>query len=210
MGEDWIGRWRDGRTGWYEEDGNAGLKANWPELSPGSRVLVPLCGNSPDLDWLAIRGYSVTGVEIAEVAVEGFFADRQLEVKVDYTGELRRYSAVDYSLEIFCGDYFEFTAQEFDALYDRGALVALSLAGRVRYVEHTKRLLNDDAVRMIVTLEYDQSIVAGPPFSVMPDELHQYWPDLERIEEKDDLPNSPPKFRKAGLTDVKEVVWLAD
>ena len=120
MGEDWIGRWREGRTGWHETDGNAGLKAHWPGLPAGARVLVPLCGKSPDLEWLAARGYSVTGVELSEIAVAGFFKERGIETEIADVGDLKRFSAVDGTIDIFCGDYFKFSAPPFDALYDRG------------------------------------------------------------------------------------------
>ena len=76
-------------------------------------------------------------------------------------------------------------------------------------MEHSNSLLDENAIRLVVSLEYDQSRVSGPPFAVMPDEIQGYWNDLRRVEEKDDLPTSPPKFRAAGLTDVKEVFWLS-
>jgi len=41
----------------------------------------------------------------------------------------------------------------------------------------------------------------------MPDELLGYWPDLVRIAEKDDIETCPPKFRAAGLSDIREVIW---
>ena len=209
MSEDWIGRWRDGRTGWHEADGNAGLKAHWPELQANARVLVPLCGKSPDLEWLAARGNTVTGVELSEIAVREFFSERGMEPGITEAGSLKRYASPDDSIEMYCGDYFKFSAPPFDAFYDRGALVAMDASVRPWYAEHSNRLLKHGAARLVVTLEYDQSKVSGPPFSVMPDEIERYWDDMDRVEEKDDLPTSPPKFRAAGLTDIKEVFWLS-
>jgi thiopurine S-methyltransferase len=209
MSEDWLGRWKDGRTGWHELAGNAGLKSQWPELASASRVLVPLCGKSPDLLWLAQHNHEVVGVELSDIAVRQFFADNDLDYRIESGGIMDCYTAENLSLAIYRGDYFEFQAQPFDALYDRGALVALPRETRHKYIDHTKRLLRTDAVRLIITLEYDQSIVQGPPFSVLPDELSQYWNDLERVDEADDIDRCPPKFRAAGLQDIQEVVWLA-
>lgn len=209
MGEDWIGRWREGRIGWHETEGNAGLKSHWPQLPAGIRVLVPLCGKSPDLEWLAARNYNVTGVELSEIAVNEFFAERGMAPKISTAGTLTRFATEDDKIEIYCGDYLDFSAKPFDAYFDRGALVAIDAVDRPRYVEHSNNLLKEDATRLVVTLEYDQSKVSGPPYSVMPDELVRYWKDMQRVEEKDDLPTSPPKFRAAGLTDVKEVFWLS-
>jgi thiopurine S-methyltransferase len=207
--EDWIDRWEHGRTGWHEASGNAGLKSYWPAGMNGKRVLVPLCGKSPDLLWLAEHGNEIVGVELAERAIIEFFTEHGLAYRSEAGVNLDRYSATDLPITLFCGDYFEFDVQPFDALYDRGALVALPASVRPRYVEHTRKLLRRNAVRLIVTLEYDQSVVQGPPFSVLPSELCAYWDDLVRVSETDDLETCPPKFRAAGLKQIQEVVWLA-
>lgn len=209
MSEDWLFRWTHGRTGWHEPDGNDGLKSFWPDFDNPGRVLVPLCGKSPDLLWLAKRGHEVVGVELSDIAVEGFFKDQNLDFECDTHGPLTCYTATDCSVTVYCGDYFDFQSSPFDALYDRAALVALTEELRPRYVMHTDRLLKPGATRLVITLEYDQNVVNGPPFSVMPDELARYWGNLERIAEKDDIDNCPPKFRKAGLTEISEVFWLA-
>jgi len=207
--EDWRGRWAKGRTGWHEPQGNAGLQAAWPPLPGNTRVLVPLCGKSPDLLWLVRRGHDVTGVELSEIAVRDFFAENSIEYQAVNDGRLDRYRAVDQPLTLYCGDYFEFDGSGFDALYDRGALVALPVDLRERYVTHTKSLLRPGASKLIITLEYDQTVVSGPPFSVPEREIATYWDDLNCVSKKDDIDNCPPKFRAAGLTDVKEIVWLS-
>ncbi len=209
MSEDWLGRWDQGRIGWHEPAGNEGLKSFWPDIAIPGSVLVPLCGRTPDLLWLAQRGHAVVGVELSKIAIEGFFADHDLEFELESAGPLSRYSATHHSLTLYCGDYFDFQSPPFDALYDRGALVALGEDLRPRYVEHTRQLLKPGAMRLVITLEYDQRIVNGPPFSVSADELATYWDDLTRVGEKNDIDNCPPKFRKAGLSDIEEVFWLS-
>ena len=209
MTEDWLGRWDQGRTGWHEPAGNEGLKSFWPDIGIPGSVLVPLCGKTPDLLWLSQRGHAVVGVELSAIAIEGFFADHDLEFELESAGPLSRYTAMRHSLTLYCGDYFDFQSQPFDALYDRGALVALAEDLRPRYVEHTRGLLKPGAMRLVITLEYDQRIVNGPPFSVSADELATYWEDLIRVGEKGDIDNCPPKFREAGLTDIREVFWLS-
>ena len=209
MSEAWLDRWATGRIGWHEENGNAGLKSHWPAAAKNKRVLVPLCGKSPDLMWLAKSGHEVVGVELAETAIHEFFADNQLTYRVDSGNHLDCYAADTVPISIYCGDYFQFDAPKFDAFYDRGALVALPDSLRAAYVEHTKKLLHADALRLIITLEYDQLVVQGPPFSVMPAEIASYWTDLVRVAETDDLATCPPKFRAAGLQEIQEVVWLA-
>ncbi|MGB5485800.1 MAG: thiopurine S-methyltransferase, partial [Lysobacterales bacterium] len=63
--KDWHSRWESGNTGWHQPGGSSALRKFWPGLHPGGRVLVPLCGKSPDLLWLAKQGYDVTGVELS-------------------------------------------------------------------------------------------------------------------------------------------------
>ena len=201
MNEPWLERWAEGRIGWHEADGNAALKRHWG--ASGRRVLVPLCGKSPDLLWLAARGNAVTGVELSELAVQAFFEENGLA----YERKGSVYSALDADITLHCGDFFAFEGGGFDAHYDRAALIALPDALRPAYVSKVDELLNANCYRLVITLEYDQSSVAGPPFSVPADEVTDYWPQLLRIDEQDNLENVPPRFREAGVKDVREVIW---
>jgi thiopurine S-methyltransferase len=209
MAEDWISLWEQGRTGWHEPAGNAALKKYWPVVPPGRRVLVPLCGKSMDLIWLERRGLYITGIELSQQAVESFFEENGIDYSVSNEYDHRIYCGKDRAICIFCGDYFSFSGAPFDALYDRGALVALPAHRRPEYVRHTEALLKPDAARLVVTLEYEQNRVDGPPFSVPAEELLQYWPGLVRVSTSNDLANSPPKFREAGLKEVSEVTWVS-
>lgn len=196
----WLDRWKEGRTGWHEPTGNRALKKYW--TATGRNVLVPLCGKSPDLRWLCDRGNTVTGVELSRLAAEAFFDEHEL----DYTDEGSALRAVAAPIRIVVGDYFAFDETGFDALYDRAALIALPEALRPDYVSHTKKLVNADAAHLLVSLEYDQSQADGPPFSVGGDEILGYWPDLELVASRNDLDNSPPKFR--SLARLDENVWM--
>lgn len=197
----------NGRIGWHEPGGNANLKRFWPDLPSGSRVLVPFCGKSRDLLWLAQRGLDTVGVELSRIAVESFFSEHDLEFKVCQYGALDCYYSESGSVTVYCGDYFALEAKPCNALYDRGALVAVPADDRPRYIEHTRALLTEDAYRLIITLEYDQSSVDGPPFAVMPEEIISYWSDLEVLNRHNDIDNCPPKFKAAGLAEVIETAW---
>ena len=204
MTEHWLQRWRDGNTGWHEAEGNASLRRHWS--GSGKRILVPLCGKTRDLIWLEGQGNEVVGVELSDIAVQGFFDENEIACSL-VQGALTRYVAEDRSITIYCGDYFEFSEGGFDGYYDRGALVALPHDLRRAYVEHTRSLLSENAVQLIISLEYDDSIATGPPFSVPEGEILSYWPGLERVDAYDDIENGPPKFREAGLDKMIEVVW---
>lgn len=204
MTESWLERWREGRIGWHEEDGNAGLKKHW--RASGRRVLVPMCGKTVDLLWLAEQGNSVVGVELSELAVRAFFEENGLSYTIR-EGRLPAYTAVERDVTIYCGDLFDFDEDGFTGWYDRGALVATPAEQRPAYAQHINRLLAPDAVRLLITLEYDDDIATGPPFSISRDEILGYWPDMEAIDRYDDIENGPPKFREAGLTEMFETIW---
>ena len=89
-------------------------------------------------------------------------------------------------ITIFAGDYFELTPSRMgglcDALYDRAALVALPSDLRSRYAQHTRALLVDHAPMVLVTFEYDQALMKGPPFSVRDAEVREiYAPSAMRL-----------------------------
>ena len=205
---DWLSRWKNGRTGWHQLSGNTALKKFWPRLASGSRVLVPLCGKSPDLLWLAQQGYIVTGVELSELAVRGFFDESGIRFEIKKAGGLIWFHGLEHAITIVCGDYFLFSDKPFDALYDRASLVALPPEVRPAYIQHTKSLLKPDAAQLLLTLEYDQSKADGPPFSVGPEEVRVYWPRLQRVGDRNDTKNKPPKFEQAGIEKFVEAVWV--
>ncbi|MEA9481868.1 hypothetical protein VC290_16130, partial [Xanthomonas campestris] len=73
----WLQRWQDGQTGFHQDEVMPLLQKHWPalQLPAHARVLVPLCGKTLDLHWLAAQGHRVLGVEISPLAVTQFFDD---------------------------------------------------------------------------------------------------------------------------------------
>jgi thiopurine S-methyltransferase len=204
MTESWLERWREGRIGWHEENGNASLRKHWQ--ASGKHVLVPMCGKTVDMLWLEEQGNSVVGVELSEIAARAFFQENGLRYTVEEDG-LAAYTAEDREITIYCGDLFDFDETGFTGWYDRGAFVATPAEQRPDYAKHINALLAPGARRLLITLEYDDAIAAGPPFSISRDEIRRYWPDLREIERYDDIENGPPKFREAGLKEMFETVW---
>lgn len=204
MAEQWLERWREGRTGWHETSGNASLRKHW--RATGRTVLVPLCGKSVDLCWLAAQGNRVIGVELSAIAVEAFFDEQGLRYALT-DDELRRYDAIGADITIYCGDFFALSSLSCDAHYDRGALVALPREMRPDYAAHVSSLLTADAEQLVITLEYDDNVANGPPYSLGDEEVLGYWQRLERVDAYEDIENGPPKFVEAGLTSLIEKVW---
>jgi thiopurine S-methyltransferase len=175
----WHNRWQTNQTGWHERNVNPLLIAHFPSLNlaPGSRVFVPLCGKSLDLGWLLSRGYDVAAAELSELAVTQLFAELRMEPTTSEVGKLRLFRGE--KIDIFVGDLFDLSREilgPVDAVYDRAALVALPEAVRVQYTVHLKAI-TALAPQLVIGYEYDQTAVAGPPFSVTSEELHRHYRD---------------------------------
>jgi thiopurine S-methyltransferase len=204
MIESWLERWREGRIGWHEAGGNASLRKYW--RAEGRRVLVPMCGKTVDMLWLEEQGNSVVGVELSDIAARAFFEENGLRYTIR-EGRLPAYAAEDRRITIYCGDLFEFDEPGHTGWYDRGALVATPAEQRPAYAEHIDALLAPDAYRLLITLEYDDDIATGPPYSISRQVLQRDWPDLQEVVRYDDIDNGPPKFHDAGLREMFEAVW---
>ena len=175
----WHNRWQTNQTGWHERAVNPLLITHFPSLNvpPGKRVFVPFCGKSLDLGWLLSHGYDVAGAELSELAVTQLFAELGVEAHISEVGNLRLFRGE--KIDIFVGDLFDLSRETLgpvDAVYDRAALVALPEAVRVHYTAHLKAI-SALAPQLVIGYEYDQTVVAGPPFSVTPDELHRHYSD---------------------------------
>ena len=62
----WQERWARNQIGFHLQQVNPYLQRLWPTLglAQGARVLVPLCGKSLDMSWLAANGFEVLGSSI--------------------------------------------------------------------------------------------------------------------------------------------------
>ena len=102
----WQQRWREGRIGFHQDRPTPLLEQYWDAVgvAHGARVLVPLCGKSLDLAWLAARGHEVLGVELSRLAIEQFFAEHALTPSVHETANGRH--SVAGPIELIEGDAF--------------------------------------------------------------------------------------------------------
>lgn len=210
--EFWQQRWESNQIGFHQEAVNPCLKRHWPDLglAADSRVLVPLCGKSLDLSWLAAQGMRVLGVELAQKAVEDFFTEHRLEPQIRQHGAFLVYEAGP--VELWCGDVFALSAADVAdcrGLYDRAALIALPPPMRERYAAHLNRIMVQGARGLLITLDYDQAQLDGPPFSVPDQDVQalfaQSW-QLQGVQVRDVLGESP-KFVKAGASRLEERVY---
>ena len=107
----WQERWARNQLGFHLPEVNPYLERHWPSLAlaEGAKVLVPLCGKSLDLMWLATQGHRVLGVELSEQAVEAFFSEQSLTPRITQRGVFTVYQAD--LIEVWCGDFFALDAE---------------------------------------------------------------------------------------------------
>lgn len=209
--EFWHDRWARNQIGFHLDQVNPYLQRHWPSLGlmAGDKVLVPLCGKSLDLFWLAGQGLRVQGIELSERAVEAFFSEHQLHPQVSRRGAFKVYQCE--GLELWCGDIFALTAEDVgdcSALYDRAALIALPAPMRERYASHLQALLAAHAKGLLITLDYDQSTIDGPPFAVLEAEVRALYAGWQiTFEETRDILAESPKFQAAGSAGLLEHVY---
>lgn len=179
--EFWHSRWQDRRIGFHEGRVNRMLAAHIGalDLARAACLFVPLCGKAHDIHWLLSQGYRVAGIELSEIAVRALFDELGVEPRITPLGALTRYAAP--GIDILVGDIFALdrdtlgdTLGPIDAVYDRAALVALPADLRGRYAQHVAEI-TDAAPQLLVTFQYDQTAMEGPPFSVTEDEVRTLY-----------------------------------
>jgi len=176
----WQQRWENDEIAFHESEGNPLLVKHFRELSltSGSRIFLPLCGKTRDIAWLLSHGFPVVGAELVESAIEQLFTELNIQPTISSSGGLKLYSAANIS--VFVGDFFKITRDMLgpvDAIYDRAALVALPEAMRLQYSEHLINITNK-AAQLLITFEYDQGLMDGPPFSISSKELDQHYKEI--------------------------------
>jgi thiopurine S-methyltransferase len=170
----WRGKWAERQIAFHEGKPNHYLDAHVGRLA--GRVLVPLCGKSEDLAYLASKGHEVVGIELVESAVADFFAEHDILPTVTRTADLAVY--VCAGITLIAGDFFATTRElvgRVDSIYDRAAMVALPPDMRRRYVHHLRQIAPQALRVLLVSLEYPEDAINGPPFSIREDEVRAQY-----------------------------------
>ena len=208
----WQQRWQENKIGFHLDSVNPLLikYAEKMQLGPGQQVFVPMCGKTHDLVWLAEQGYRVLGIELSQVAVDAFFEENNLDRFEVKKGELTFYQAG--LITLICGDFNQLTRSHMvnvAAVYDRASFIALPEEMRPAYSAHLNSLCPTQN-RLIVTLEYVQSEMAGPPFAVLESELGSDYAAGFSINclERNDVLAEHEHFAAKGLTSLQESVYI--
>ncbi len=212
--EYWLNRWEQEDIGFHQIDINHYLCQYWQELKliPSSTVFVPLCGKSRDLLWLRKQGHPVLGVELSTLAIQTFFKENNQVPS--HTSIRESFDCFENKgIRIFCGDFFNLTKEDVEkvnAVYDRASLVALPPEMRARYAHHLMHILPAATQILLITFDYPQSEMTGPPFAVSPDEIIMHYHKHANIQQllQQDVLEQNPRFQERGLSRIQETVFL--
>jgi thiopurine S-methyltransferase len=141
-------------------------------------------------------------------AVEEFYAENEISYSIQPAGKLQLFK--NDSIDIFQGDFFDLTQEEtglFEAIYDRGSIVALARPERQKYVEHLLSFLAPGGRLLLITLEYDQEQMSGPPFSVAEAEIEMLFSQYGRLELLETCEILDERLRNKGLDGILERVY---
>ena len=160
--------------------------------------------------WLAQQGYSIVGVEISEIAVREFFSDQDLIAKRSNLGPYQLFQLEPYTL--LCGDLFQLKhhhVKQIDAVYDRASLVALNARQRKLYAKLLTEILPSGCSVLLVSMDYPQNEMDGPPYAVPEEEVLDLFADNFQVTHLHtlDLLKDTARYGDKDLTKLSEHIY---
>ena len=214
----WQQCWEKDHIGFHQDDFNpllTELFQQWADQPSAkgqpSSVFVPLCGKSSDM--LYIAGHNkVLGAELSEIACRDFYAENNIAVAVSDESRYVHYHSE--RIDLYQGDFFALTAEDVEScrlIYDRAALVALPESLRTQYVVHLRSLFPAKTKLLLLSLEYPEGEIEGPPFRVTEQEVNALFAGCS-IEKVITQPLSDSRFarRKLPVSCLVEVVYFIE
>ena len=210
--DQWLDRWKQNRIGFHASSVNSHLRRYLPSfnLNPGDTIFLPLCGKTHDIAWLAQQGFHVVGIELSQIAIESFFSEHNLQYQ-QFQSE-RFMLRISGNISLIQGDYFDLQQEDVSAckmVYDKASLIAFNETDRSRYCAHMLSIMPKATDQLLITLDYDQAQMQGPPFAVSTPEVSQYYASDYSLNvlEQDDIVDDRPRWREKGLTALTETVY---
>lgn len=200
----WDDRWKVNEIGFHRNEKNPALVKHLDKLTlnrSNLRILVPFCGKTFDIPWLASLGHYVVGIEFSKEPCEQLFEEHNLKYSITELNDFKLYTSEDKNIRIYNGDFFKFNLkyeQPFDCVWDRGGLVAIPNDLRKKYAPHILNLLSPGFIYLLNAVKYDPNLYTGPPFYLDIEDLNSlYGPacKVEFIDEMDyrkSMPNGVP------------------
>ena len=153
--------------------------------------MIPLCGKSKDITYLSKYFKNVVGIEFVNKAIIDYFKERKL------TFEESKNTYRHKNITLINEDILKYghKTDAINYIYDRAALIALPHNLRKKYIDKIKSLTPEDSFLFLITIEYDQSLTNGPPFSVPHKEILHNFSDRDiTLKEERKILSPSPKF----------------
>jgi thiopurine S-methyltransferase len=203
----WHNRWQQNQITFHQSDYNHLLVRYQERLPKVGTILVPLCGKSRDMTFLAQRGSFVVGAELVESALTAFYEEQGIPYKKIVANDFTRFDGG--GVRTYAGDFFALSSGlvgPVSAVYDRAALIALPESMRQRYLEHLFSFLPPSGVVLLISIYYEGQNVSGPPFSVSPQEVEERTQELGTFAflEEHDILMLRPDLQLKGYTRYRE------
>ena len=209
----WLNKWKQNQIGFHLSKFHPLLQEFSAKMfSRECSVFVPLCGKTKDMEFLYSQGFNVLGNEFSSIAAEDFFTEVRLAgqhpLNIIEQDPFIRYQ--QDKIEILVGDFFELTKKQLKdihCIYDRASLIALSKEKRKNYVAHITEIM-PKATMLLITLDYDQQLMTGPPFSVDKTEVEQLFSfaKIEQLQRRDII-EQEPHFKNKGLNSFYQTAY---
>ncbi|KAF5219204.1 hypothetical protein ECC02_007809 [Trypanosoma cruzi] len=170
-------------------DGNAFKRGRDCKRRP--RALVPLCGDSPIVKELAVRGFEVDAVDASETAIRACVERTERALEIDVYKRIHLHWRDIFAPELWQGPLQDV---KFDFIYERQAMTSLNREQREDYAYLMRQALAEDGVMYVEgifrTGRVHGNTVRGPPFALSQLELKRLFPETEgfmvRCEETND------------------------
>ncbi len=177
MSYDWQEHWKSNEHPFHLTSVNPFLECYWQKLKlpANGHVLVPLCGKSQDLLWLAQQGHQVTGVEISPIACETFFSENRLPFEQQQQDEFIHYD--NEKIVLLCGDFFRLDpilVTDISAVYDRAALIALPPALHQRYVKQLTKFMAKGSEMLLIVID-SNDLTQEHPYPLNTADIHNLF-----------------------------------
>lgn len=177
---DWNRRYEEGDTPWDKGEAHPVLQ---PMLARGvlrGRILVPGCGTGHDVRELARCGLTVTGLDLAPLAVE------QARAHPKFSGE---------TYEV--GDFLALSVAQhgcFDGVFEHTCFCAIDPARRSDYAEAAAAVLAKGGRLLAVFFADPGNDGDGPPFGCRAEELDElFGKNFRLLGEDRDIPTYPER-----------------
>lgn len=208
----WLSKWENNEIRFHQSSIHPALNKFGKRFKPGV-ILVPLCGKSLDMLYFTNTGHKVIGVELSEIACRDFFKENKLTYKEEKTDDFIVFTS--HHITLWCGDFFKLPDAEWKkvtGVYDRAAIIALPPEVRRNYASEMRQMLSPGAEILLITFEYPQEFMQGPPFSVPESEVADLFNSLriEKLQTEVEQRQTKDHPTLKNFETIESVYWLSN